>query len=216
MLKKQFFLCILLAALCCLLPLTGFGEGDMIAEDGPAYADEETAEDSLLEEEDLETPPLQYGDHGDEVVRLQKRLAELYYYTGKISGKYLEGTRAAIKAFQEDFGLTADGVADEETQALLYGTEFRPLQYGSSGEDVKQLQTRLTELGYYTGKISGNYLDASQTAVSAFQERNGLTATGKADVDTQTLLYSGPAMGDALLEGSATNDAGHAYARPKR
>ena len=195
MLKKQFSLCILLAALCCLLPLTGLGEGDMIAEDGPAYADEETAEDSLLEEENLETPPLQYGDHGDEVVRLQKRLAELYYYTGKISGKYLEGTRAAIKAFQEDFGLTADGVADEETQALLYGTEYRPLQYGSSGEDVKQLQTRLTELGYYTGKISGNYLDASQTAVSAFQERNGLTATGKADVDTQTLLYSGQAIG---------------------
>ena len=74
MLKKQFFLCILLAALCCLLPLAGLGEGDMIAEDGPAYADEETAEDSLLEE-DLETPPLQYGDHGDEFVSLQKRLA---------------------------------------------------------------------------------------------------------------------------------------------
>ena len=77
--KKQFFLCILFAALCCLLPLTGLGEGDMIAEDGPAYADEETAEDSLLEEEDLETPPLQYGDHGDEVIRLQKRLAEHFW-----------------------------------------------------------------------------------------------------------------------------------------
>lgn len=205
--KKYGFIGLLcIALLCCAVCFPALGEGDMLTEDGPGYEGEAVPmdNDDTLIEEDLETPTLQYGDSGEGVKALQARLAELHYYTGKISGNYLEGTRAAIKAFQADFGLNADGIADEDTQALLYSTEYRPLQYGSSGEDVKQLQTRLTELGYYTGKISGNYLDGSQAAISAFQQRNGLTATGKADVDTQTLLFSGQAIGKNDRGGAAT------------
>jgi peptidoglycan hydrolase-like protein with peptidoglycan-binding domain len=205
--KKYGFIGLLcMALLFCAVCFPALGEGDMLAEDDPGYEGEAVPmdDDDTLIEEDLETPTLQYGDSGEGVKALQARLAELHYYTGKISGNYLEGTRAAIKAFQADFGLNADGIADEDTQALLYSTEYRPLQYGSSGEDVKQLQTRLTELGYYTGKISGNYLDGSQAAISAFQQRNGLTATGKADVDTQTLLFSGQAIGKNDRGGAAT------------
>ncbi len=166
------------------------GEGEVILEDDPA-----SEEDVVLIEEDFETPDLQLGDSGDSVTQLQRRLTELYYYSGNLSGSFGESTQAAVKAFQEDFGLEPTGVVDADTQALLYSTEYRPLQYGSSGEDVKQLQTRLTELGYFTSKISGNYLESSQTAVKEFQERNGLEGTGVADVDTQTLMYSGQAVG---------------------
>lgn len=131
-------------------------------------------------------------------------LTELYYYSGNISGNFGESTQAAVKAFQEDFGLEATGVVDADTQALLFSTEYRPLQYGSSGDDVKELQTRLTELGYFTSKISGNYLESSQTAVREFQERNGLEGTGIADVDTQTLMYSGQAVGKNDRTSAAT------------
>ena len=71
----------------------------------------------------------------------------------------------------------------------LSAAPYRPLRYGSSGEDVKKLQTRLTNLGYYKGKISGNYLDATVEAVSAFQTKMGELVTGEADIGTQTLLY---------------------------
>ncbi len=132
---------------------------------------------------------LKYGDSGDAVARLQTRLTDLNYYSGKISGLYREGTQAAIRAFQKDFGLEATGTADAATQEMLYAARFRPLKKGDSGDSVKQLQTRLTELSYYNGKISGNYLEGTYYAVHSFQNKNGLPVTGKADVQTLELLY---------------------------
>ena len=167
---KRLGILLVLLLLPCALAL---GEGEVIL----------TGEDVVMEEA-VEARELQYGDDGDDVAELQQRLTDLYYYTGNISGRYREGTRAAIRAFQEDFNLEVTGVADTETQALLFAVLYRPLRYGSSGEDVKRLQTRLTELGYYHGKISGNYLEGTQSGISAFQEKNGLTADGVAGPTT--------------------------------
>ena len=148
-----------------------------------------------LEESEYEWRILQYGDEGDDVLELQTRLRDLKYYTGNLSGRYREGTREAVKVFQSDFDLEATGIADIQTQAVLYSTQYRPLRYGSSGEDVKTLQTRLTDLGYYKGKISGNYLEGTRSAVRKFQEKNNLEADGAADPDTQTMIYSPTAIG---------------------
>ena len=64
------------------------------------------------------------------------------------------------------------------------------LQKGSKGEEVTKLQTRLSDLGYLTGKIDGEYGNQTKTAVQKFQERAGLKADGIAGVETQTLLFS--------------------------
>ena len=48
-------------------------------------------------------------------------------------------------------------------------------RYGSSGEEVKQIQTRLKEWGYYNGNVDGIYGSKTQSAVKAFQKANGLT-----------------------------------------
>jgi len=133
---------------------------------------------------------LRYGDKGEDVRLLQTRLKDLYYYKGPVSGNYLEVTRKAVRAVQEAYGLEATGVADLKLQELVYGDAHRPLQKGASGKDVSRLQTRLSELGYYWGKISGDYLDGTTAAVGKFQQDNGLQKTGKADVATLTKLYS--------------------------
>ena len=78
---------------------------------------------------------------------------------------------------------------------VIYTTMYRPLHYGSSGDDVRELQTQLTVLGYYKGQISGNFLDATQKAVERFQQNNSLRVTGVADPDTQEVLFSGRAIG---------------------
>ena len=177
------------------LPLEEAEEDDAGEGDDSEPVPVDMMEEDEVEEEIQDARILQYGDSGDDVLDLQNRLKDLKYYTGNLSGNYREGTREAVKAFQKDFDLEATGVADIQTQSLLFSTRYRPLRYGSAGEDVKNLQTRLTELGYYKGKISGNFLEATQKAVASFQEKNGLEADGTADTETQMVLYAGGAAG---------------------
>ena len=61
----------------------------------------------------------------------------------------------------------------------------------SSGKAVWWLQNKLAELGYYTGRITGTYLDGTKNAVKAFQKAHGLNASGTADVRTLEVLYAG-------------------------
>ncbi len=136
-----------------------------------------------------EARTLSYRDEGDDVLQLQKRLKELLYYRGPLSGSYMELTRDAVRAVQTAYGLEVTGSADPETQEIIYGDCLRPLARGSEGEDVARLQTRLQEIGYYWGKISGNYLEGTTAAVGHFQEDNGLVKSGKADIETLTRLY---------------------------
>ena len=66
---------------------------------------------------------------------------------------------------------------------------LKELKKNSSGDAVYWLQKKLTELGYYSGKCSGTYLDGTANAVKAFQKKNGLKQTGTADVNTLKLIY---------------------------
>ena len=171
------------------------GGTEMPGELPEADPEENLPDEDDLEEEILEARELQYGDEGDDVLELQTRLQELKYYTGNLSGRYREGTREAVKTFQGDYGLEKTGVADSKTQSLIYSARYRPLRHGAEGDEVKALQSRLQELGYYKGKISGKFLEGTQKSIRSFQENNGLTATGAADVQTQELLYSDGAAG---------------------
>ena len=69
---------------------------------------------------------LRYGDNGDAVSRLQTRLAELGYYEARVSGGFYKVTRNAVRAFQRQNGLSADGVAGRETQEALYSAAAVP------------------------------------------------------------------------------------------
>ena len=63
---------------------------------------------------------LRKGDEGPDVVTLQQALAELGYLTGAADGNFGTGTQTAVKKFQQDKGLDADGVAGKMTQEALY------------------------------------------------------------------------------------------------
>lgn len=58
------------------------------------------------------------GSSGDEVIKIQTRLAELGYYTGAIDGDFGEATDAAFRAFQAAAGLTVDGIAGSDREVL--------------------------------------------------------------------------------------------------
>ncbi len=60
---------------------------------------------------------------------------------------------------------------------------------GSRGNEVRKIQTKLKQLGYYKGSIDGIFGSDTKKAVISFQKNCGLTADGV--VGPKTLLYLG-------------------------
>lgn len=75
---------------------------------------------------------------------------------------------------------------------------------GSRGEEVKKIQTKLKNWGYYGGSIDGVYGWQTENAVKSFQRKNGLTVDGVAG--TQTLTAMGISSSGSS-SGANANDA---------
>jgi N-acetylmuramoyl-L-alanine amidase len=80
-------------------------------------------------------------------------------------------------------------------------TNDLPLRSGSAGDAVRDIQRRLSSLGYDTGGDKpGSYGAATERAVLGFQERRGLRADGICGLHTWTsLVEAGYRLGDRLL-----------------
>jgi len=57
-------------------------------------------------------------------------------------------------------------------------------KFGSYGDEVRQIQTKLKRWGYYTGSVDGIYGSKTVAAVKWFQRKNGLTQDGIAGPKT--------------------------------
>lgn len=67
-------------------------------------------------------PVLKEGAKGAAVVAMQERLIELGYLKGTADGQFGSGTKKAVIAFQKNNGLTADGIAGEQTMTVLFSS----------------------------------------------------------------------------------------------
>ena len=103
-----------------------------------------------------ETPRaiLKRGMKGDDVRRLQQRLMELGYALHKYGadGEYGSETATAVKAFQLDRGLEADGIAGEATLAALYAGQGNT--YTVTLHNVPEADA-IALIGKYDGEIHG-------------------------------------------------------------
>lgn len=68
---------------------------------------------------------------------------------------------------------------------------YTPITASSDEMEIRTLQMALQELGFYTITVDGKYGSGTKKAVSAFQTKNGLKATGAADVETLELMFDG-------------------------
>ena len=71
------------------------------------------------------TSNLQKGSKGEAVTAMQKRLKQLGYFEGEVSDTFDDATRTAVKAFQKDNKLTADGVVGEKTLKKMFDPEAK-------------------------------------------------------------------------------------------
>lgn len=109
-----------------------------------------------------ETPPaeeaprtiLKRGMKGDDVRKLQQRLIELGYALPKYGadGEYGSETATAVKAFQRDRGLQADGIAGEATLAALYAGQGNT--YTVTLHNVPEAEA-IALISKYDGEIQG-------------------------------------------------------------
>ena len=131
-----------------------------------------------LSEEIIEIPvlvdiPVDWlDDQPDAVLRAQKSLVALGYLAGGADGVYGPKTEAALRAFQEANALPVTGHLEAKTLDHLG-------QLASNTASTADIQQRLIDLGYLQGGADGIWGPRSETAMSAFQQMNGLPETGE-------------------------------------
>lgn len=102
----------------------------------------------------------------------------------------------AVRAFQQQRGITVDGIVGPETYRALTEARWhlgdRVLFYSVArpivGDDVTTLQARLLELGYDPGRADGVFGSQSKRALGQFQRDFGLPADGTCGPATMRAL----------------------------
>ena len=136
----------------------------------------------------------------DSLRAAQQRLIHLGLLKGSADGAYGPKTADALSAFQGQNGIEATGHLDPQTMDLL--TRVDPDT--ASAADVQQ---RLIDLGYLTGRADGVIGPRSIAALKLFQRLGGLKVSGRADADTLNALFSGDVIAlPAALSGGSKGD----------
>ena len=168
--------------------------------------------------------PLRRGSSGPNVVVIQvslNRISQSYPAIPKIpvvDGVFGSRTEASVRAFQQIFGLTPDGIVGPGTWYELvrlytattrlaelrsqgqrfYAINWSPpngLAPGDSGEKVQLLQYMLSVLSTHIPSIpplsvDGIYGQSTRAAVLAAQRRFGLPETGTVGAQTWDAIYN--------------------------
>lgn len=150
-------------------------------------------------------PILAKGDKGDKVRELQSRLKQIGWYAPKITPTYDGTTVEAVKGFQDKREVKATGAVDKKTWSLLTEMTRKPTddelhnrltpgpaihKAGSQGEQVRALQARLKQIGWYSGKVTGYYGDDTTSNVKGFQKKREIPVTGEVDQRTWDRLVA--------------------------
>ena len=133
---------------------------------------------------------LRKGDRGREVEDLQTRLLALGFDLGNRGMDRVFGpsTELAVKAFQQEMGILADGMVGELTWNEVVEADYRPggrliyvRQPPFRGADVTELQRMLNDLGFDPGAVNGLFDERTARATEEFQRNVGLTEDGAVD-----------------------------------
>jgi len=135
------------------------------------------------------------GSTGPAVAEVQSTLAQLGLLgvtdDGVTEDGFGEATDRAVRTFQQQRGVSVDGIVGPETYRALAAARWRLgdrlLSLASNpyvGDDVAALQGRLLELGFDAGRVDGVFGGRTQNALRAFQRDYGMVADGACGMAT--------------------------------
>lgn len=151
------------------------------------------------------------GSSGPAVAEVRSRLALLGHLDGaevaEPADVYDERCDRAVRAFQQDRGLSADGVVGAETYRALDEARWRlgdrvlfhAITHPFAGDDVAEIQHRLQEMGFDPGRCDGVFGARTDAALREFQRNVGVHPDGTC----------GPATLKALTRLARTVTGGH-------
>ncbi len=140
------------------------------------------------------------GDSGAAVIEVRAILTSLRLLDDRdatASDTFDAPVEQAVRAFQQDRGLTVTGDVNEETWRALDSARWtlgsRVLAHERPepliGDDVRDLQERLLELGYDLGRADGIFGRRTAMALATFQREVGLIADGVCGPQTMAALH---------------------------
>jgi peptidoglycan hydrolase-like protein with peptidoglycan-binding domain len=167
------------------------------------------------------------GDSGDGVRELQARLKQIAWYAPEITGEYDEITVEAVEGFQAKRGFETTGEVDQQTWDTLVGMTREPTEDemhnrltagptiigpGSDEEEVRELQARLKQIGWFNQEVTGTYGQVTKAAVAGFQVKRGFPETGEVDQRTWDKLVdmTRTPTDDELYNRAPANSGGNA------
>lgn len=145
---------------------------------------------------------LSVGSSGEMVVKMQETLKALGYYSGAVDGQYGSGTKRAVEVFQKQHGLSADGIAGNQTLSMLYSEKAKQIVITPTPAPYDILNEEKPLLVNAKNPLPGDFVPADLVNVKAvagdlFVEYADSNIQGvKEAVDALTKM-----IGDAVKEG---------------
>lgn len=137
-----------------------------------------------------------YYENGEYIVNTSRTIDGTTYYfdsqgrsSKTPSDTSSSSSSSSSSGSDNSSGSSSSSASDSSGNQSSSSTAPSVYKNGSSGAEVKKIQQRLADLGYYNGAIDGNFGDATEEAYKAFQKAAGLTVDGIAG-DSRNTLYS--------------------------
>jgi peptidoglycan hydrolase-like protein with peptidoglycan-binding domain len=208
-----------------LRPLFEIGPDEIGPDNAQAPATAPSTSSRRSEPFDLSTIPRRTLDLLDrtDASLVQARLKTLGYLRYEPDGIWGAGSRAALRDFRRTRSLGTDDRWDAETQSALTADDApragdRPVTLPVGAEtryppppdarrnplnraDALWLQSRLRELGFYSGDGDGTWGLESRSALQEFKQRNGLSPDETWDATTERKLSAAAPVPSALHHG---------------
>lgn len=139
---------------------------------------------------------LSIGSSGEEVRKLQNALINAGYNVGSTGadGKYGANTQSAVKQYQKDMGISADGIAGKLTQSALFGggTQTTEAPAGSSkGSSSASSVINYPSTGRKTPQSSAPAYSYDASADAAYQEALAALQAAQKNAPTYANSYDG-------------------------